>query len=143
MRLSKINAIFYAGYNQGSLNGDWGAGVLGGTGSGGASADVNGRLNLSGVSYAVRYVDYDGDDNAEIIGAGTIDFKYMPNYSGSPSADQNMILIQGATPNENYNLLSIKHLAAGGLQVAVNDSSGNGIFSNNFGSWSPSLRHLR
>ena len=128
-------ASFGANYTSG-LDGNWGDGVLTGTGTGGASVS-GGKLVLDQSDN--RYVDYAGTGNANVlVQEGCIRFKVTPDYSGTPAATRNFITVCQADSNSN-NEISIEHLtASGNLNIRVRDSAGGFIFYTNFvPAWNP------
>jgi len=128
-------ASFGANYVSG-LDGNWGDGVLTGTGTGGASV-AGGKLVLDQTD--TRYVDYAGAGNADVlVNEGCIRFKVTPDYSGTPAASKNFITVCQADSNSN-NEISIEQVSGtGNVNVRVRDSAGGFIFYTNFiAAWNP------
>lgn len=130
-----VDSTFYNGFNEGSLNANWGDGVLGGTGVGGASISDD-KLDLS--FNDIRYVDFAGVNNVSSGEAGCIRFKVFPSYTGTPSSTMVFVLLMGVSGNENNNLLKITHEASSGnLRLVIQNNSGAGIIDSSLGVWSP------
>lgn len=116
-------ATFYASYNN-NINGNWGNGILTGTGYNGAGITGN-KLDLSGG--ANKYIDYDADLNADSQQTGCIRFKFTPKYSGAPANPQYMIELTQAAGSGN-NRIRIYH-SGGLLFLAISNNAGGSIVS--------------
>ena len=128
------NATFYAAFST-DINGNWGGGVLTGTATGGATVG-GGKLLLNNSD--IRYVDYAGVDNADVlVQTGCIRFKVTPNYTGSPATDMFFVASSLADSNVN-NAIQIRHYnTTGQLRCQIFDSTGGAIENTDFGVWSP------
>ena len=117
--LTPANATFYAAYGS-DINGNWGGGVL--TGSGVGSPTVSGgKLDLKGGG--VKYVDYDADLNADSQQVGCIRMRIAPNYTGAPAANRAICVITRADAQDE-NQIFIDHQVTGNLRLRVWDGSG-------------------
>lgn len=126
------NATFYAGYHV-DFDGEYGNGLLTGTPgtSGGTAAIVNGALDVSTQNCWVSY-DVVSNVNPNV---GTIRFKYIPQYSGTPAADSQMMTVSDGI-GDFTNLINIIHAATGNIFFEVKDSAGINIFSTFENAWS-------
>lgn len=125
------DATFFASYNT-SLNGDWGAGVLTATNTGGV---LNaGKLELLG-GISSKYVDYDADLNADSQQTGCVRMKITPNYSGTPPVSQ--IFFRAGNNGNNNNAVGFQHMATGQIALRVFNASSGGIIVTDIGAWSP------
>jgi hypothetical protein len=104
------------------------------TGTAGGSADVSGgKLDLN--YNDVRYVSYVTTSNFDFV-AGTIRWKYTPNYSGSPSANRYFFYMFGAG---NINTIAMWHKTDGTINWTILDSSAVSKIAGNVAAWSPTL----
>ena len=115
------------------INGNWGNGVLTGTG---VSATVSGgKLNLKGGTQ--KYVTYDAVGNAPNTQVGCIKLKYTPNYSGTPATNRYLFDLY-TNPANDVNSLQIYHNAGtGNLYARLCDNAGNYIYNGTLGVWNP------
>lgn len=128
------NSTFHANYSS-NINGTWGSGDLTGTGTG-SPVITNGKLDLSGSIN--KFVDYDGTSNINITQKGCIRFNFTPKYSGLPSTDK--ILFTACRANgDTDNLIRLRHLATGSIDVRMHDDSGTSIFSIVLGAWTQTI----
>lgn len=118
-----------------NINLSYALGVLTGTAVGGAAVLAN-RLDLAHDD--IRYVDYDGTDNADSQQTGAIKFKVTPNYTGSPALQQNFFHI-GKSPGDSANNIALVQKTNGDIQLIISSSSGSTILSVVVGNWSPTL----
>lgn len=124
---------FYANYKN-NINGTRGKGNLTGTPFGGASV-LDGKLDLAHNDN--RYVQYDADLNADSQQVGCINFKVIPNYSGTPTTNEYYFTVFKNT-GDVANLISFIHsAAAGNLFVSIYDSSAVVKVSINIPAFSP------
>lgn len=114
------NATFYASYNS-HLNGNWGNGVLTGTGTAGITG---GKLDLSGSLN--KYLDYNADENANSQQTGCIRFKWTPKYSGAGSFQYLFTITESAGVSNNR--IRIYHQNTL-LFISIQDQSGGSIVS--------------
>jgi len=128
------DATCYATYTT-DINLNAGGGVLTGTASGGAMAS-GGYLDLK--TGGVKYVDYAGLNNADnLIQTGCIRFILKPNYSGSPAAIRNFIVISEASEDAS-NLVNIYHKSSdGNIKVVMNNQTTGTIMTEDLGVWNP------
>jgi len=121
-QLSQISAdeTFYAGFttDEDAQRSDGSA-----TGTLTNATVADGKLDCTGTS-TIKYVDYDADANADSQQAGTIRFKFTPDYSGAPAAQSALCVITKANGQLN-NLIRINHASTGGgsIKIAVYDSA--------------------
>lgn len=122
---------FYADYNT-SIDATFSEGSITETASGGASVS-DGKLDLT---YSdIRYVDYDAEDNVQMVNTGCFRFLVTPNYSGSPvNSGYFFTVLKAGSSNNKIHLF---HAQNGNLVVEIRSSSGVVIISNNLGVWSP------
>lgn len=116
------NATWYASWLS-SINANWsgpGNGSLVVTPFNGA-AQSGGVLNLTGATN--KYVTFDPINNTDTLNLGTIEFQYIPNYSGTPASPQIMFNASTAFGVIN-NLVDVEHVNNGLLYFQVFDSAG-------------------
>lgn len=127
------NATFGANYTA-DENGIWGDGTL--------TATLNGNASVSGGELDLIYVDTD-TTNVEIVATskinaskGSIDFVYIPNYTGAPANDQKIIQFDDTDGSFN-NLFQFFHTTANNWVIAAYTSAGSVSMNNvTFGSLS-------
>ena len=112
------NAIFYASYTT-NINGNWGNGNLSGSPVGNPIVE-NGYVNLEGGG---KYVDYEGEDNADSEQTICIRVKFRKLYSGTPSEHRYLFSISNGYGNES--LIDVYHHTNGTLYCRVRDEDGN------------------
>lgn len=92
---------------------------------------VGGTLDLTGSTN--KWIQYSG--SVTPVQIGTIAFTYVPNYSGTPSAEQSMFLAFGS--NGNASGLYIYHNNDGNLHLTVKNSAGGVILAGISSAWAP------
>lgn len=117
------DGVFFASFAS-SLNANWGAASLTGTGSGGAAAS-GGKLDLKGTT--PKSVSWNAGNIAAASNKGCVRISFTPNYSGTP-ADTQVLFFRGQSGGGLVNYLDIAHLTTGNLRSACYDSSGALIF---------------
>lgn len=133
INLSPPNSTFFAGYNNSTIDANWGSGSVVSTNNG-ASLGANQLDLLGGVS--TKYVDYSAVGNAQSPQTGCVRVIYIPNYSGTPSTFQLMFRACEGIGSEN-NLLAFFHNIDGSLAIRLFDASGASIISADFGVFNP------
>lgn len=129
------NTSFGANYNY-NIDANFSDGISTGTPTGGANVS-GGELDLA--YNDVRYVDYDGIDNAnKMIQKGTIKFKITPNYTGFPPLTKYLIAITKAA-NDTTNNILIRHNSDGTLVVDIKDKNNVSITYTSVGLWFPTI----
>jgi len=125
------NSTFYALYTT-TINATNSGGTGTGTAVGGAA--ISGSvLNLVGGT--LKYVTYSATGNANFTSVGSIQFKYTPNYTGSPASNRCLISIgQSGILN---NLIQILHTSSGLMSVSLYDSTTGLIYDSTLAAWSP------
>lgn len=118
--------------------------IYGGSATGtlyGSATVGGGTLNLNNSNQA--YVIYSGTSNCDSQQVGTCRIGIKPNYSGSPAANQTLYTIVDDTSAPAYNLIRIRHLATGYIQIRCSDSAGT-LFINDveLGTFSPTSGQL-
>lgn len=116
---------FAALYNGGTVDADVSrdGGDLTGTPSGGAATDGLGNLDLRGIN---RAVDYPTTLNVDqLTSQGAIRIGWIPNYNGSPTIDQTIVLILKAANDANQ--LNVRHLSDGRFFVQIRSLNGSVI----------------
>lgn len=108
-------ATFYAAFAA-FLNANWGDGSLAITPTNGA-AITGGHLDLTGSTN--KYATFSATGNADSLQTGTIVFDYVPNYSGSPSANQIIVTLATAQGVGNNNTIDIIHTSDGNLYAQI------------------------
>jgi hypothetical protein len=88
------NQTFFATFDQGSVNANWGAGTLAPTNNG--AVLISGALEMLG-GVSSKYVDFVGTANADSLQTGCVRVKIKPNYSGTPATNQNFFSISRPT----------------------------------------------
>jgi len=125
---------FFANYDS-NLDGNYGNGVLTGTPTGGAAVS-GGKLDLRGGT--TKYVSYVATGNADSLQVGCIRFKYTPNYSGTPAADQNMFCLSQGLVNDNNSLVIRHNSVTGNIFLRTCNNVGSYINADvQVGAWSP------
>ena len=114
------------------INLNWGGGVLTGTAFGGAGV-AGGKLVLTG---GTKYVSYNPVGNANSYQTGCIRLRYTPNYSGTPAAISQMIMIAQSGSNAT-NMIDISHSSSGGNITATIFNSAGASLGNVSAVWSP------
>lgn len=131
--VSQVNPVFVASYVN-SIDANIGTSPTGTSVGGAVITDK--KLDLTN-SVAPKYIYYVA--SANLIGltqTGTINFRYIPNYSGTPSTHQ--VMFSTGLNNTDTNHLILYHsLTTGYLHVKFNDSSGTIIIDNDFIYWNP------
>ncbi len=103
-----------------SIDLDDSVGSTTGTASGGATVS-GGKLDLA--HNDTRYVSYDPVNNVDLLlNAGCIEFDVTPNYSGTPTTQQDFWHSAGTT---SANRILISHLTSGQLLIRIYDSGGS------------------
>jgi hypothetical protein len=122
---------FYAGYNE-DENGDWGNGVLTGTLT---NATVSGGyLDLRGGT--LKYATYDPLNNFTAAQTGCIRVRWVPNYSGSPASNKNIIDVSDGAGNTNR--LAFGHNNVGELFFVLYNAASVSLYSSIvYGTWTP------
>lgn len=141
--LSPANATFFAGFEAGDFNGDYGGGVLTGTNSGGVLTTGGGgkfgeALNLTGGT--LKYVYFPAALNADFTQVGAIGMWVKPNYTASPSSVRQFFSISKDHTGSLNNLMESYHdntAGTGHIWWRLFDSAGGSIFSADLGAWSP------
>lgn len=129
--ITPANSTCAATYTT-DINLSWGGGVLTGVATGGAAV-VSNQLDLA--HNDVRYVSYDANLNADSQQIGAFKFKYTPNYSGTPTSNQ-MIILACEAASDNTNSIRIYHSTGGQLKIQIWDQ--NDILQVDFYAlWSP------
>lgn len=114
------NATFYSAWTS-QLNANWGNGSTTVTPFNGAAV-AGSVLNLSGSTS--KYITFNATANAGSPNAGTIEFEYIPQYSGAPSNFQAIFTTVVSTSTPNTNILTIAHTTDGNLNFVLTDSVG-------------------
>lgn len=125
------NATYYAAFTA-MLNANWGNGSLVVSPSNGAAIS-GGFLNLTGSTN--KYVTFDPVANADSLQTGTVEIVVKPNYSGTPTDNQNFYFVSSAALNA-HNAITIQHASTGQLYFILYDGSGLFTFVSGV-AWSP------
>lgn len=108
------------------------------TGTLGGSATVGSQQLLLNNDDSA-YVTYDGTSNADFPQTGALRAAIIPNYSGNPSTDQTFMCVSKAA-GDSDNLMRIRHLTNGQIQVRVFDSTGSFIINSvSLGVFNPTI----
>jgi len=126
------NATFGATYDS-SIDGNWGDGVLTGTGVGSPTI-VGNKLDLKGFG---KYVDYSAVGNADSAQVGAIKFKFTPNYSTKPSTWVTFFTICNASGALGNRIEFRQSSSAGQLQFRLNNSAGSSLGTKTLANWTP------
>lgn len=127
------NQTFFATWDQGSINGNWGGGSLVPTNNG--AVLISGALELLGGA-GLKYIDFVGTSNADSLQVGCLRLKIKPNYSGNPATIQHFIRLSQANASTN-NVIGFFHQTSGQIALRVFNSAGGTIMSTDIGAWSP------
>jgi hypothetical protein len=123
------NATFYAGYSS-DINGNWGSGILTGTGFGSPTIS-SGALDLSN---GLKYLDYSAISNADSQQTGCVRFKFTPAYLSSTTTPKILFMITSSTGSLN-NLIQLYHGVNKNLAFSIYNATGIPIAASNFGLW--------
>ena len=129
-----LNEQTFAASFYTQLKAQLGLGDLTITGYNGATITDN-KLDLSG-GVANKYIIIDADQNADSQQTGCVMLKYIPNYSGSPSAIQYMFTIAKSS-SDSTNMISVYHSSNGQIYIWCRDENTSTIFQAAKGVWSP------
>lgn len=127
------NSIFYASCKS-NINANWADIDLIGIAINNAAVSNN-KLDLN--YNDIRYVEFDVDNNIDVIQQGTINFKLTPNYNGSPSTSHGLFTFGHAVDSTYHNLLQLNHDSDGALRVIIFDKNGNNTINTSVGTWNP------
>lgn len=129
-----VNALSWATYNN-NIDLNYGDGVRTGTGVGSPLPTITtNKLDLTG--NIIRYVDYDANQNAQMVQTGTIKFKITPDYQYTPPNNRTIFCLC-EQPGSNKNLIQLTHLATLNrvLRFELYDFQGSLIISDTFTGW--------